>query len=78
MVYQGMFAGITSVLAMGGFAERGRLGPMLAFAFCWLTIVYCPIACWTWNSNGWSFVLGGLDFAVSSPLFSSQPVFALR
>lgn len=43
MVYQGMFAGITAVLAMGGFAERGRFGPMLLFSFCWLTIVYCPI-----------------------------------
>jgi ammonia channel protein AmtB len=22
-----------------------------------------PIACWTWNPAGWSYVLGGLDFS---------------
>jgi Amt family ammonium transporter len=38
-----MFACITVVLAVGGFAERGRIGPILLFMFCWLTIVYCPI-----------------------------------
>jgi len=34
--------------------------------------VYDPIACWTWNSNGWSFVLGGLDFAGGSPVHISS------
>ena len=41
-----MFACITVVLAIGGFAERGRIGPVLLFMFCWLTIVYCPIGEW--------------------------------
>jgi ammonia channel protein AmtB len=38
-----MFACITVVLAVGGFAERGRIGPILLFMFCWMTVVYCPI-----------------------------------
>ena len=26
-----------------------------------------PIACWTWNKNGWSFRQGSLDFAGGTP-----------
>ncbi|KAI5994898.1 ammonium transporter AmtB-like domain-containing protein [Pisolithus orientalis] len=62
-VFQLMFAAITPMLAIGAVAERSRLGPLLVFVFVWSTLVYDPIACWTWNSNGWSARLGGLDFA---------------
>jgi len=62
-VYQLMFAAITPMLAIGAVAERSRLGPLLVFVFIWSTIVYDPIACWTWNPNGWVFRAGGLDFA---------------
>lgn len=71
-VYQLMFAAITPMLALGAVAERSRLGPTLAFVFIWSTIVYDPIACWTWNSNGWSYVLGGLDFAGGTPVHISS------
>ncbi|ODO08611.1 amt family ammonium transporter [Cryptococcus wingfieldii CBS 7118] len=71
-IYQCMFCLITGVLAIGGFAERSRIGPVMVFLFCWLTIVYCPIANWTWNSNGWSFVMGGLDFAGGTPVHISS------
>jgi ammonia channel protein AmtB len=42
-IYQSMFAIITGILMIGGFAERARIGPVLLFIFCWLTVVYCPI-----------------------------------
>lgn len=45
------------MLAIGGFADRAHLGPLLAFVFAWSTLVYDPIACWTWNSNGTNFSL---------------------
>lgn len=67
-VYQGMFAAITVALAIGAAAERGRLLPAMVFAFCWSTIVYDPIACWTWNPNGWSATMGGYDFAGGTPV----------
>jgi Amt family ammonium transporter len=44
----------------------------MVFIFMWLTIVYCPIACWTWNAAGWSFQLGGLDFAGGTPVHISS------
>lgn len=67
-VYQGMFAAITVALAIGAVAERGRLLPCLVFSFIWSTIIYDPIACWTWNPAGWSYTLGGLDFAGGTPV----------
>ncbi|KAG8695143.1 hypothetical protein FRC08_008008 [Ceratobasidium sp. 394] len=68
---------ITPMLALGGFAERSRLGPVALFVFVWSTIVYDPIARWNWNSNGWGFVMGGLDFAGGSPVHISSGTAAL-
>jgi Amt family ammonium transporter len=65
------------MIAVGAIAERGRLGPMLVFIFIWSTIVYDPIANWTWNVNGWSFKLGGLDFAGGTPVHISSGTAAL-
>ncbi|KAF8500616.1 ammonium transporter [Gautieria morchelliformis] len=76
-VYQLMFAAITPMIAIGAIAERGRIGPTLVFIFIWSTLVYDPIACWTWNTNGWSFVLGGLDFAGGTPVHISSGTAAL-
>lgn len=71
-VYQCMFAAITPALAIGAAAERARILPMIIFIFVWSTLVYDPIACWTWNSNGWSFLMGGLDFAGGTPVHISS------
>ncbi|KAF8661215.1 hypothetical protein AX16_001495 [Volvariella volvacea WC 439] len=76
-IYQLMFAAITPALAVGAIAERGRIGPLIPFVFVWTTIVYDPIACWTWNANGWSFVLGGLDFAGGTPVHIASGTAAL-
>ncbi|KAF8630808.1 hypothetical protein AX15_002710 [Amanita polypyramis BW_CC] len=76
-VYQLMFAAITPCIALGAIAEHGRIAPLPVFLFVWSTIVYDPIACWTWNSNGWSFKLGGLDFAGGTPVHISSGTAAL-
>lgn len=76
-VYQLMFAAITPMIAVGGFAERAHLGPLLFFVFVWSTLVYDPIACWTWNSKGWSFVHGSYDFAGGTPVHISSGTAAL-
>lgn len=76
-VYQGMFAAITVALAVGAVAERGRMLPTIVFMFVWSTIIYDPIACWTWNSSGWVFKMGGLDFAGGTPVHISSGCAAL-
>lgn len=77
-LYQGMFAAITPMIACGAFADRARLGPVMIFIFCWSTIVYNPIANWTWNvGRGWSNIMGGLDFAGGTPVHISSGTAAL-
>ena len=67
----------SAALAVNTLAERGRLGPVLVFVFIGSTIVYDPITNWTWNSNGWSFIPGGLDFAGGTPVHISSGTTAL-
>jgi Amt family ammonium transporter len=66
--YQLQFCATTAAIVMGAVAERGRLVPALIFIFCWATIVYCPLACWAWNINGWGFKYGVLDYAGGGPV----------
>jgi len=67
-LYQLLFCACTVQIVIGGSFERGRIVPSLVFAFFWATVVYCPIACWTWNANGWLFTLPSLDFAGGGPV----------
>ncbi|KAF9029900.1 ammonium transporter [Hymenopellis radicata] len=76
-IYQLMFAAITPMIAVGAFAERGHLGPIPIFVFAWSTLVYDPIACWTWSPNGWSAKTGVLDFAGGTPVHISSGAAAL-
>ncbi|KAK0506013.1 ammonium transporter [Armillaria luteobubalina] len=66
--FQMEFACVTAGILVGGVAERGRVFPVILFTFLWLTLVYCPLACWAWNSNGWAFKWGVLDFAGGGPV----------
>ncbi|KAI6133381.1 ammonium transporter [Pisolithus croceorrhizus] len=53
---------------VGGIAERGRVLPAMIFTFLWMTLVYCPLACWAWNVNGWGYKWGVLDYAGGGPV----------
>lgn len=76
-LYQGMFAAITPALAIGAVADRGRMLPAIVFMFIWSTVVYDPIAYWTWNSNGWLFKLPSYDFAGGGPVHIASGTCAL-
>lgn len=66
--YQMEFACVTVGILVGGIAERGRVLPAIIFTFLWMTLVYCPLACWPWNVNGWAFKYGVLDYAGGGPV----------
>jgi ammonia channel protein AmtB len=72
-----MFAAFTPALLVGAAGERGRLLPCMIFVFAWATIVYDPIASWTWNRTGWAYQLGVLDFAGGTPVHISSGAAAL-
>ena len=52
-LYQMQFATITPALIFGSVAERIRILPAMVFIFLWSTVVYDPIAYWTWSYRGW-------------------------
>ncbi|KAK4705162.1 ammonium transporter, Amt family, partial [Phenoliferia sp. Uapishka_3] len=41
------------------------------------TLVYDPVACWTWNPQGWGFKFGALDFAGGGPVHMTSGTAAL-
>lgn len=65
---QMQFCAVTAAIVMGAVAERGRLLPAMVFTFIWATIVYCPLACWAWNVNGWGYKYGVMDYAGGGPV----------
>ncbi|KAI8053048.1 ammonium transporter AmtB-like domain-containing protein [Syncephalis plumigaleata] len=75
--YQSMFAALTPALAFGAAAERSRILPAIVFLFIWSTLVYNPIAYWTWAPNGWLRTLGSLDYAGGTPVHMSSGFAAL-
>lgn len=63
MLFQMTFAIITPVLITGAFAERMKFSAMLLFSVLWSILVYAPICHWVWQTEGWLFTKGALDFA---------------
>jgi Amt family ammonium transporter len=61
--FQLKFAAITPALIIGACAERVRFKSLLIFVALWSTLIYCPIAHWVWNTDGWLHILGAYDFA---------------
>ncbi|KAJ2558307.1 hypothetical protein EV175_000853 [Coemansia sp. RSA 1933] len=76
-IFQCMFAALTPALALGGAAERVRILPSIIFCFVWSTIVYDPIAYWSWAPKGWMNIMGSLDYAGGTPVHISSGFAAL-
>lgn len=67
-LYQGMFACFTASLVSGVTFRKFRSGRFLVFIFFWSTLVYDPMARWSWHFQGWSKQMGALDFAGGTPV----------
>ncbi|MCM2293340.1 ammonium transporter [Allorhizobium sp. BGMRC 0089] len=63
MLFQMTFAAITPALIIGAFAERIKFSASVLFCILWATFVYFPVAHMVWDSHGYLFGLGALDFA---------------
>jgi ammonium transporter, Amt family len=77
VAYQCMFAVITPALISGAFAERMKFSAFVLFALAWTTLVYDPIAHWTWGDGGWLAKLGAIDFAGGTVVHLSSGISAL-
>ncbi len=63
MCFQMTFAIITPALIAGSFADRMKFSAMCAFMVLWSILIYSPIAHIMWQSDGFMFKAGILDFA---------------
>jgi Amt family ammonium transporter len=77
MAFQMMFAIITPALISGAFAERVKFSAYALFTLLWATLVYDPVCHWVWNSKGWLFERGALDFAGGTVVHLTSGVSAL-
>lgn len=76
-LYQLQFATVTAAIIFGAVTDRIRLLPSILFIFCWTTLVYDPVAYWTWGPYGWLKVWGALDFAGGGPVHMASGFSAL-
>ncbi len=77
IAFQMTFAAITPVLIIGAFAERIKFSAVLLFVALWVTFVYFPIAHMVWDSAGYIFNLGALDFAGGTVVHINAGIAAL-
>jgi Amt family ammonium transporter len=63
MAFQLMFAIVTTALLSGAVADRMRFAAFVTLATIWSTVVYAPLAHWSFSPSGWLARLGVLDFA---------------
>jgi Amt family ammonium transporter len=77
MLFQMMFAVITPALISGAIAERMKFGGYVLFTSLWALLIYCPIACWVWNPDGWLSKMGALDFAGGTVVHLASGISAL-
>jgi len=64
VAFQSTFAGITTALVVGAFAERMKFAVVMFFAIAWVTLAYLPMVHMVWSgSEGFLAHKGVIDFA---------------
>ena len=63
--YQCMFAVIAPALISGAYAERFKFSAYVLFTLGWTTLVYDPIAHWSWADGGWLAKMGAITVGIS-------------
>jgi Amt family ammonium transporter len=75
--YQCMFAVIAPALISGAYAERFKFSAYVVFTLGWTTLVYDPIAHWSWADGGWLARMGAIDYAGGTVVHLSSGISAL-
>jgi Amt family ammonium transporter len=75
--YQMMFAVISPALISGAYAERFKFSAYVLFTIGWTTLVYDPIAHWSWAPEGWLMKMGAIDYAGGTVVHLSSGISAL-
>ncbi|MFC0203862.1 ammonium transporter [Novosphingobium soli] len=75
--FQMAFAALAPALMAGAWAERARLGWVIAFAALWSLVVYAPVAHWVWGGGWLAAGVGTLDWAGGLVVHTTAGVSAL-
>jgi Amt family ammonium transporter len=54
-----------------------KFSAFVVFTTLWALLIYCPVACWVWNPDGWLNKKGDLDFAGGTVVHLASGVSAL-
>ncbi|MFE3560343.1 ammonium transporter [Streptomyces sp. NPDC059193] len=76
-LFQLAFAIITPALMSGALADRVKFSAWGLFITLWVSLVYFPVAHWVWQSDGWLFKLGVIDFAGGTAVHINAGIGAL-
>ena len=76
MLFQLMFCTIAVSILSGSIAEKMKFIPYLIFVFCWVLLVYSPVAHWVWG-GGWIDHIGAIDYAGGTVVHISSGVSGL-
>lgn len=76
VLFQCMFAIITTALILGAFAERIKFSGFLLFTVLWSILVYIPMAHWVWG-GGFLQQMGAIDFAGGTVVHINAGISAL-
>ena len=77
VMFQATFAIISAALISGALVDRMKFSAYLVFIILWSLLIYSPIAHWVWDSSGWLFEMGALDFAGGTVVHINAGVSAL-
>lgn len=77
ILFQGMFAVIAVALISGAIIERTKFVSYVIFIILWLLLIYAPTAHWAWDSTGFLFKMGVLDFAGGTVIHVSAGISAV-
>lgn len=77
VLFQLAFAMLAPALMVGAWAERARLGWVLAFTALWTLAVYAPVAHWIWGGGWLAQGVGTLDWSGGIVVHTSAGVSAL-
>ncbi|EJL33333.1 ammonium transporter [Novosphingobium sp. AP12] len=76
-LFQMVFAALAPALMAGAWAERARLGWVIAFASLWSLVVYAPVAHWIWGGGWLAQGVGTLDWSGGIVMHTSAGVSAV-
>eukprot|EP00457_Paulinella_chromatophora_P004838 gb/GEZN01004851.1/.p1 GENE.gb/GEZN01004851.1/~~gb/GEZN01004851.1/.p1 ORF type:complete len:516 (-),score=52.17 gb/GEZN01004851.1/:344-1816(-) len=90
-LFQLQFATVTCAIIFGSVVDRMKILPAVLFIVLWTSLVYDPVAYWTWGRNGWlrnlsciseaqknnPCFVGAIDFAGGGPVHITSGFSAL-